>query len=133
MIICELVWPSNLCFSAILTPFAMTRITRTMSARNSEVNCRESITLSRDRRVVQQQILDANGWKDKKAWAFGLGLERLAMVKFAINDIRTFWSEDERFTKQFKRGNLDTKFKPYSKYPPCFKVSRSMKKSLSVY
>ena len=73
-------------------------------------------------RVVQQQILDTNGWKDKKAWAFGLGLERLAMVKFAINDIRTFWSQDERFTKQFKSGKLDTKFKPYSKYPPCFKV-----------
>lgn len=74
-------------------------------------------------RVVQQQILDKNGWKDKKAWAFGLGLERLAMVKFAISDIRTFWSEDERFKKQFKAGNLDTVFKPYSKYPPCFKVN----------
>ena len=72
--------------------------------------------------MVQQEILDKNGWKDRKAWAFGLGLERLAMVKFAINDIRTFWSQDERFTKQFKSGNLDTVFKPYSKYPPCFKV-----------
>ena len=82
--------------------------------------------------MVQQQILDKNGWKDKKAWAFGLGLERLAMVKFAINDIRTFWSEDERFTKQFKRGNLDTKFKPYSKYPPCYKVG-SWTKATSLF
>lgn len=71
--------------------------------------------------VVQQQILEKNGWKGCKAWAFGLGLERLAMVKFAISDIRLFWSDDQRFTKQFKAGNLGTKFKSYSKYPPCFK------------
>lgn len=44
------------------------------------------------------------------------------MVKFAINDIRLFWTEDKRFSKQFKAGKLDTKFQPYSKYPPCFKV-----------
>lgn len=73
--------------------------------------------------MVQQKILDENGWENKKAWAFGLGLERLAMVKFAINDIRLFWSDDKRFSKQFKAGQLDAKFKPYSKYPPCFKVA----------
>ena len=73
-------------------------------------------------RVVQQQILDNNGWKDHKAWAFGLGLERLAMVRFGIDDIRLFWTSDKRFTSQFKAGNLSTLFKPYSKYPPCFKV-----------
>ena len=75
-------------------------------------------------RVVQTQILDSNGWEGRQAWAFGMGLERLAMVKFAINDIRLFWTQDARFTKQFKAGNLDTKFKPYSKFPPCFKVGQ---------
>lgn len=55
------------------------------------------------------------------AWAFGLGLERLAMVLFDIPDIRLFWSTDERFTSQFSKGELGLKFKPYSKYPPCFK------------
>ena len=74
------------------------------------------------RRVMEQQILEANGCQGEKAWAFGLGLERLAMVLFAIPDIRLFWTSDQRFTKQFKAGRLDTKFKPYSKYPPCFKV-----------
>ena len=74
------------------------------------------------RRVMEQQILDTNGYEGQKAWAFGLGLERLAMVLFSIPDIRLFWTEDQRFLKQFKAGSLGAKFKPYSKYPPCFKV-----------
>ncbi len=77
-------------------------------------------------RVMQQQILDANGFAGQKAWAFGLGLERLAMVLFSIPDIRLFWSSDKRFTKQFRAGNLAAKFKPYSKFPPCFKVGRPL-------
>lgn len=76
--------------------------------------------------VMQQQILDGAGGQGKRAWAFGLGLERLAMVLFNIPDIRLFWSGDERFTKQFKAGcfkagGVGAKFTPYSKYPPCFK------------
>ncbi|KAF5831153.1 hypothetical protein DUNSADRAFT_13510 [Dunaliella salina] len=55
------------------------------------------------------------------AWAFGLGLERLAMVLFEVPDIRLFWSGDERFLRQFKAGDLKTKFKPFSRYPPCTK------------
>jgi hypothetical protein len=39
-----------------------------------------------------------------KAWAFGLGLERLAMVLFEVPDIRLFWSDDQRFLSQFKVG-----------------------------
>lgn len=38
--------------------------------------------------VTQQVILDDNGNAGNVAWAFGLGLERLAMVLFAIPDIR---------------------------------------------
>lgn len=34
---------------------------------------------------------------------------------------RLFWSDDDRFLKQFKAGDLKAKFKSYSKYPPCFK------------
>jgi phenylalanyl-tRNA synthetase beta subunit len=34
---------------------------------------------------------------------------------------RLFWSADERFLKQFRGGGLATRFKPYSKFPPCFK------------
>ena len=58
--------------------------------------------------------------KEKMAWAFGIGLERLAMKLFDIKDIRLFWSNDERFHKQFKNDEI-IKFKPYSKYPACYK------------
>lgn len=152
--------------------------------------------------VTQQAILDANGNAGNVAWAFGLGLERLAMVLFDIPDIRhavgsparlsvctcadaprggklhfracevikkqalnpnlqcpallchllcvlqrcrrplyiepwrahwspadngnllscrLFWSDDRRFLDQFQAGDLRSKFKPFSKYPPVFK------------
>lgn len=72
--------------------------------------------------VVQPAILNAAGIpSDHTAWAFGLGLERLAMVLFDIPDIRLFWSADKRFTSQFAPGNMRAKFKPFSKFPPCFK------------
>lgn len=70
--------------------------------------------------VVQQEILENCGIKGKIAWAFGLGLERLAMILFKITDIRYFWTEDERFHKQFESGEI-IEFKEYSKYPPVFK------------
>ncbi|KAL6561850.1 hypothetical protein OROGR_002857 [Orobanche gracilis] len=71
--------------------------------------------------VMEQEILKRSGRADNVAWAFGLGLERLAMVLFDIPDIRLFWTADERFTSQFSKGRLGIKFKPFSKYPPCYK------------
>ncbi|KAK1422171.1 hypothetical protein QVD17_25108 [Tagetes erecta] len=71
--------------------------------------------------VMEQEILNRGGQTDNVAWAFGLGLERLAMVLFDIPDIRLFWSTDKRFTSQFTKGQLGIKFKPFSKYPPCYK------------
>ena len=41
--------------------------------------------------VMQQSILDKNYKPGHRAWAFGLGLERLAMVLFSVPDIRLFW------------------------------------------
>ena len=70
--------------------------------------------------VIHSGVLEKADLKHRHGWAFGLGLERLAMVLFTIPDIRLFWTDDQRFSKQFKPGQLTT-FKPYSKYPPVFK------------
>jgi len=34
-------------------------------------------------------------------YAFGMGIERIAMLKYGINDIRIFFENDLRFLKQF--------------------------------
>lgn len=67
--------------------------------------------------IVQQQVLLNSGLsEDKFGWAFGVGIDRIAMLLFGIPDIRLFWTQDERFSKQFRRGTIST-FVPYSKYP----------------
>jgi len=48
-------------------------------------------------------------------WAFGFGLERLAIISMDLPDIRLLWSQDPRVKKQLKLGN---KFKEVSKFPP---------------
>jgi phenylalanyl-tRNA synthetase alpha chain len=48
-------------------------------------------------------------------WAFGFGLERLAIVSMELPDIRLLWSDDERVKKQLHLGH---RFKEVSKYPP---------------
>ena len=70
--------------------------------------------------MIHGDVLARCGLSARRGWAFGLGLERLAMVLFSIPDIRLFWTDDARFHAQFKAGDLVT-FKPYSKYPQVFK------------
>lgn len=62
--------------------------------------------------VTEQEILRRSGKTDNVAWAFGLGLERLAMVLFDIPDIRLFWSNDERFTSQVVPESVNHDFVP---------------------
>lgn len=70
--------------------------------------------------VMEQQLLRSAGAGHKLGWAFGLGLERLAMVLFDIPDIRLFWSRDERFLRQFRTDDLHQpiSFQALSKFPP---------------
>ncbi|MFA6535911.1 MAG: hypothetical protein WC250_02065 [Candidatus Paceibacterota bacterium] len=67
--------------------------------------------------LVRDIVLENLGVDPKvyNGWAFGFGLDRLAMIKMGINDIRVLWSDDERITRQFT--SLDSKFKEVSKYP----------------
>lgn len=72
--------------------------------------------------IIRQEILNSCEKKDTIGWAFGMGLERLAMVLHDIYDIRLFWSNDVRFLSQFADlTNNVVKFKPYSKYAVCYK------------
>lgn len=93
--------------------------------------------------VVQQKTLDKANVADRLGWAFGLGLERIAMVLYSIPDIRLFWTQDPRFLGQFASASSNQvsaaggqttvgpapakhkpkllTFKPYSKYPACYK------------
>lgn len=48
-------------------------------------------------------------------WAFGFGLERLAIISMHLPDIRLLRSEDPRIKKQLHLGNV---YVPVSKYPP---------------
>jgi phenylalanyl-tRNA synthetase alpha chain len=67
--------------------------------------------------VIEPKIIEnAELPSEQTGWAFGLGLERLAMVLFEIPDIRLFWTDDKRFTEQFKAGEI-SKFVPFSSYP----------------
>lgn len=37
-------------------------------------------------------------------YAFGLGIERLAMLRYGVNDLRTFFENEVRFLEQFAGG-----------------------------
>lgn len=51
---------------------------------------------------MRQEILQRSGAVERIGWAFGIGLERLAMCLYDIPDIRLFWSNDSGFLNQFK-------------------------------
>lgn len=67
--------------------------------------------------LVHEQVLKNLGLDPEvyNGWAFGFGIDRLAMLKMNIPDIRVLWSEDPRITSQFK--NINSKYKEVSKYP----------------
>ena len=70
--------------------------------------------------IIKHELLEKADCADKIGWAWGIGIERLAMLLFGIPDIRLFWSQDERFLSQFKEGTI-TKYQPFSRYPECYK------------
>eukprot|EP00921_Rhytidocystis_pertsovi_P018932 GHVQ01029986.1.p1 GENE.GHVQ01029986.1~~GHVQ01029986.1.p1 ORF type:complete len:691 (+),score=69.82 GHVQ01029986.1:435-2507(+) len=71
--------------------------------------------------TIKDEIFRRCNLSGNVGWAFGIGLERMAMLHFDIEDIRFFWSQDQRFHRQFANGRLDCKFVPFSKTPPVYK------------
>lgn len=61
--------------------------------------------------VLENLGVDASVWN---GWAFGFGLERLAIISMKLPDIRLLWSDNERVKKQLVLGQS---FKEVSKYP----------------
>ena len=49
-------------------------------------------------RVLEMCEIDPERYK---GYAFGMGIDRLAMLKYGIDDIRFFFSNDLRFLEQF--------------------------------
>ncbi len=54
--------------------------------------------------MVDPNVLENNNIDNKKytGFAFGMGIERITMLKYQINDIRLFFENDLRFLKQFE-------------------------------
>lgn len=55
--------------------------------------------------MVHPHVLEMSGFDPKvyTGFAFGMGPERIAMLKYGIDDIRHFYNNDTRFLKQFNR------------------------------
>ena len=53
--------------------------------------------------IVHPNVLEMAGFDSKKysGFAFGIGVERIAMLKYGVDDIRHFYTNDVRFLKQF--------------------------------
>jgi phenylalanyl-tRNA synthetase alpha chain len=53
--------------------------------------------------MVSRYVFEAVKYDIKKVrgFAFGMGLDRLAMIKYKVSDIRMFYENDLRFLKQF--------------------------------
>jgi phenylalanyl-tRNA synthetase alpha chain len=53
--------------------------------------------------MVDPAVFDAVNYDPEKwtGFAFGMGIERIAMLKYGIHDIRLFFENDLRFLQQF--------------------------------
>src|SRR6185503_14592270 len=53
--------------------------------------------------MVHPQVFENVGYDPEvwTGWAFGFGIERIAMIRYGINDIRLFYENDFRFLRQF--------------------------------
>jgi phenylalanyl-tRNA synthetase alpha chain len=54
--------------------------------------------------MVHPQVLENGGYDPEvvSGFAFGVGIERVAMIRYGVDDIRLFYSGDIRFLRQFR-------------------------------
>ena len=54
--------------------------------------------------MVNDNVLRMSGYdpNEIQGFAFGIGVERICMMKYKIDDIRNFYLNDVRFLNQFK-------------------------------
>jgi phenylalanyl-tRNA synthetase alpha chain len=52
---------------------------------------------------VNPKVLESAGWDAEKwsGFAFGIGVERVAMLVHGVRDLRDFYTNDLRFLRQF--------------------------------
>jgi phenylalanyl-tRNA synthetase alpha chain len=55
--------------------------------------------------MVDPSVLSASGIDSEKysGFAFGMGIERIAMLRYGVDDLRHFFENDMRFLNQFKK------------------------------
>ena len=63
--------------------------------------------------IVHPNVLRMNGYDPDQysGFAFGVGLDRLAMFKYGVTDIRLLYQNDVRFLKQFDRKDEENEIK----------------------
>ena len=61
--------------------------------------------------MIHPNVFKNAGIDNLQGYAFGMGVERLALLIYNINDIRSFTKNDHRFLKQFK--NIDYEYNIY--------------------
>jgi phenylalanyl-tRNA synthetase alpha chain len=65
--------------------------------------------------MPKQSVFEKLGVDGYEGWAFGFGIERLAIISMSLPDIRLLWSDDPRVNEQLKLG---TPYHEVSKFPP---------------
>jgi phenylalanyl-tRNA synthetase alpha chain len=58
--------------------------------------------------MVHPRVLKGVGYDPERyqGFAFGLGIDRMVMMKYGVNDIRAFAGNDLRFLGQFARASI---------------------------
>ncbi len=59
--------------------------------------------------IVHPKVFESAGIDNEKytGYAFGMGVERLAMLRYGVNDLRLFFENDMKFLQQFKGSSVD--------------------------